>query len=129
MLTRLLPPKSDPELIRGSLSHVWVSVSDILDQDPDLRCNLATKEQFRKNVAERGEDVFVDQLQSYSSQVEVSNSETTWMPLLKDGMFLFWFDLKCSHFLYLDIFFTPATSRPPVSEPDMRISQAGLDGM
>jgi hypothetical protein len=67
------------------------------------------------------EKVFIDQLQSYSSQAELFNSKTTWMLLLEDDAFLFWFDLKHSHFLYPNIFFFAATLKPLVSEPEMHM--------
>ena len=51
----LLPPKSDNGSTQRKFNTVWCQVMNILNQNLILCLKFIIKEQFKKNVAERGE--------------------------------------------------------------------------
>jgi len=97
-LTIFIPADIDDHRLRLMPAQVWFLVSELLNRDPSLNRPLAKKDDFDKNVKERGLDSFLNLLRERAKDVGTSGSRTRWVPLFCDGTSLY-FSLKCSgHF-------------------------------
>jgi hypothetical protein len=76
LLKRIIQPDDEDEYIKGSLTSVWITVHHALEAHVSKQ--LATRDEFLKNVKKRGENVFIKVLRD-----AVKNN--TWQDLLDDG--------------------------------------------
>ena len=83
-LRRIIYPKDDDDEIRNSLKHVWTNVHDTLEQDPELKMHLASRDVFRTNVTRKGEKNFIDSLRAMATNSDSQGSKA-WESLFTDG--------------------------------------------
>ena len=72
--------KSEEHLngMKDHLPSIWVNVSSVLEEDPELRRRLATKPQFIENVNRLG-------MERFCNLVRDAKEEDTWKELLQNG--------------------------------------------
>jgi hypothetical protein len=66
-----------------------MGVHDALEQDPELKQQLASRDEFRANVTKKGEKNFIDSLRAMAANSETQESKA-WEGLFTDGT-LFYF--------------------------------------
>jgi hypothetical protein len=86
-LRRNISPEDDDGEIQDALKHVWVDVHEVLEQDPNLKRHLASKEEFRDNVASKGQKNFFDSLRTMASN-SVTQGSKAWEYLFEDGSYI-----------------------------------------
>jgi hypothetical protein len=96
----------DDEQLRLRLKTVWFLVNQFLIQDKDLNRSLASLDEFKDKVNNRGEDSMFSLLRDMADDVRTTGTTTRWAPLFYNGMSIS-FSPKCSgHFPCLDVFYS-----------------------
>jgi hypothetical protein len=83
-LRRIITPTDDDDEILDFLFYVWFDVQKVLEQDPELKKNLASEEEFRDNVTRKGEKNFIDSLRAMAANSDTQGSKA-WDDLFEDG--------------------------------------------
>ena len=83
-LRKNISPKDDDDEILDALNHVWIGVKGALAQDPKLKGRLASEEEFRDNVARKGEKTFIGSLRAMAADSDTQGSKA-WEVLFEDG--------------------------------------------
>jgi hypothetical protein len=97
-LAYIFNPGEDETEIRRSPVIAWAIVQEALSLDLTLRGRLANDVEFRENVKRNGQEQFMNLLRDTAWR-------GSWRDFLKNGTFLFSFDLRCSdHVPWLEIF-------------------------
>ena len=76
--------KDDDDKILKSLKYVWFNVQGALENDPELKKRLASKEEFHANVTKKGEKTFIDTLRTMAANSDTQGSKA-WEYLFEDG--------------------------------------------
>ncbi|KAF8495544.1 hypothetical protein F5888DRAFT_1711816 [Russula emetica] len=77
----------DDEQLRLTLDTVWFLVNQFLIQDKDLNRSLASLDEFKVKVNNRGEDSMFSLLRDMADVVRTTGSTTGWAPLFYDDVF------------------------------------------
>jgi hypothetical protein len=91
-------PNDDRTVTLRSLDTAWSIVCEALCLDPALKGRLASNDEFQENVKRNGQEHFINLLRDTARR-------ESWRGNLKNGTFLFSFDLRRSdHIPWLEIF-------------------------
>jgi hypothetical protein len=112
-LTSYTSAKMDDDHLRVMLELVWFSVNRLLNRDPSLNRNLASLDEFKNNVNNRGEDRFFNLLRDTAEDVRISGFATRWAPIFLDGMSISFPPKSSGHFPHLDVFYSALEGRTP----------------
>ena len=74
------------------LRIVWLFVHDALENDPNLKGQLASKEEFLENVIKKGERKFANTLRTMAANSDTQGSDA-WKDLFDDGQSFVFFSL------------------------------------
>jgi hypothetical protein len=103
-LRKNISPEDDDDEILNDLIVVWTRVQEALEQDPNLKKYLASKEKFRDNVTRKGEKKFIDSLRAMAANSDTQGSKA-WEDLFEDGRYIVLFGSKHSdRTLHLEVF-------------------------
>jgi hypothetical protein len=85
-LRKHISPNDDDDEIKNELTYVWLKVKGALEQDPKLKENLASEEDFGDNVARKGEKTFIDSLRAMAANSDILvQGSRAWDNLFEDG--------------------------------------------
>jgi len=91
-LRKLISPKDSDDTVLKTLKHVWLAVHDVLEQDPNLKGQLASKEEFRENVTKKGTKKFANTLRTMAANSDTQGSDA-WKKLFDNGQSFVFFTL------------------------------------
>jgi hypothetical protein len=105
--------------IQDALSHVWISVSKALKEDPILKTRLADEDEFQENVQKYGEKQFFDLLKDMAKK-------KNWRDLLENRTSFLSSGLQCSDRV-LGVFFKQIHSDES-NHPNSMWSETSMNG-